>query len=305
MNEASSSLILCAHNPRPDYFRRVIEACSGQKGLSASVEIIIVDSASDTPLKGWESNVPGCRTVRSDVPGLARARILGIRESTGETLVFVDDDTVLARNYLAQGLRILSGRPYLGAIGGQLVPEFEGPLSLDESYYRNYLAIREFQMAQWSNRWDDFATSPIGGGMIVRRKVAEAWANRAEASSWRVGLGRNGQQLSGGEDIDLLHMACEMDYGKGVFPELLLTHLMPAHRLSPDFLVRIFEGNSRSSSYLSAMLNPEFSPPVLRLRRRCYVFAQALVMKALDRRLYLAGERGRWEGWRQAVIDKA
>lgn len=304
MTQYRASLVICAHNPRPDYFARVISGCLEQRGLSSETEIVIVDSASASPLVGWGEKSPNCRIIRSEEPGLARARVLGIRESKGGLVVFVDDDTVLTANYVAESMRILAERPYLAAIGGQLLPEFEGDLPLQEFYYRNYLAIREFSQIGWSNCWEDFATSPIGGGMVVRRNIAEAWADRAESSSWRIGLGRSGGNLSGGEDIDLLQMTCEKGYGKGIFPELKLTHLMPAQRLSPDFIVRIFEGNCRSGAYLSAMLNPAFMLPPSRLRYRLKVVAKSLMLNVLDRKLYLAGERGRWAGWRQAANDK-
>jgi glycosyltransferase involved in cell wall biosynthesis len=303
MNLAKYSLVLCTHNPRQGYLKRVIEACLGQIDSPTNPELIIVDSASDIPLSTSVLDV-NAKIVRSEVSGLALARVLGIKQCGGDPIVFVDDDTVLSPNYVAEAQRVLAERPYLGAIGGQLIPEFESAPKLDPEYYRSCLAIREFQTAHWSNRWDDFATSPIGGGMVVRRRVAEAWADRTRSCSWRMGLGRNGQQLCGGEDFDLLHMACQMGYGKGVFPELMLTHLMPAHRLTADFLVRIFEGNCRSNSYLAAMLNPTFTLPPSRLLHRIKILVEACAMRPLDRRLHIARERGRRAGWLQAVQER-
>src|SRR5580765_2951501 len=131
MSSIRPSLIVCTHNPRVDFLRRVIEACKGQRDLPNGVDIVIVDSASAPPVAERLPEFHEGRIVRSDAPGLAKARALGIRESTGDPIVFVDDDTVLALDYVAQALRILSVRPYLAAIGGQLLPEYEGPLPLD------------------------------------------------------------------------------------------------------------------------------------------------------------------------------
>jgi glycosyltransferase involved in cell wall biosynthesis len=299
------TLVLCTHNPRHDFLERVIKGCEDQRTPEGGeIERVIVDSASSIPI-GTQYTGQCDHLVRCDVPGLARARIAGIRRSSGDLVVFVDDDTVLSANYIEEGLRILCERPYLGAIGGQLIPEYEGPLPLSEHYYRNYLAIREFDKAQWSNRWDDFATSPIGGGMIVRRPVAEAWADRAEKSSWRLALGRNGGSLSGGEDIDLLQMACEMGYGKGIFPELKLAHLMPAHRLKPEFLVKIYEGNCRSGAFYAAMMNERFLIPPNRIRHRLKTWLLRQGLARLDRRIDVAGERGRRRGWYQALETKS
>lgn len=304
MKSAKPSLVVCTHNPRADFLKRVLAACASQKNIPVGTEILVVDSASVPALVDSLHKEYSGRIVRSELPGLARARALGIRESAGDPVVFVDDDTVLTDNYVAEAVRILSERPYLAAIGGQLIPEYEGPLPLDVYYYRCYLAIREFTEAGWSNRWDDFATSPIGGGMVVRRSIANVWVDQLEKSPWRLGLGRTGKTLFGGEDNDLLHLACQMGFGKGIFPELKLTHLMPAKRLTADFLLKIFEGNSRSGAYLSAMLNSEFKLPTLRFRHRMKLLLEGFAMRPLDRKFHFAAERGRWSGWRQAMQDK-
>jgi len=287
-----ASIILCTHNPRPNYLQRVLGALEKM----GSGEILLVDSASYQPIENRFSHFRSVKVIRNEEVGLTQARLTGIRATSGDPVIFVDDDTVLRSDYLEQAVRILKERPYLGAIGGQLVPEYEGALPLDASYYRHYLAIREFTKASWSNRWDDFESSPIGGGMVVRRDVSEAWAKRVESTPWRLGLGRNGARLSGGEDIDLVHASCEMDYGKGVFPELILTHLIPAERLKSEFLVKIYEGNCQSTAYLSAMLAHNFRLPKRTIKYQMKCIIKALAKNTLDRRLFLAGERGRWAG---------
>jgi hypothetical protein len=232
------------------------------------------------------------RLVRVDQSGLARARVRGIEESNGEILIFVDDDTALAANYLREAWRILRERPYLGAIGGQLLPEYEGPLPLPERYYRERLAIREFTGEHWSNRWDDFATSPIGGGMVVRRNVALEWARRCQKTPWRMEMGRKGNALSGGEDFDLLHTVCEMGMGKGIFASLRLTHVFPAHRLTEDFLVKITEGNARTGAVLRGLLEPGAFLPRLTWPAKIRLLIGSPRKNPLERKLLWAEARG-------------
>jgi len=169
-------------------------------------------------------------------------------------------------------------------------------LPLAEKYYRERLAIREFKGEHWSNRWDDFATSPIGGGMVVRREVAGEWARRCEQTPWRMEMGRKGNALSGGEDFDLLHTACEMGLGKGIFASLRLTHVFPAHRLTEDFLVRITEGNARSGLLLKGLLEPDVFLPRLTWPARLRLFMESLRKSQLDRRLLWAETKGREQG---------
>jgi glycosyltransferase involved in cell wall biosynthesis len=296
-----ASFLICGHNSRADLLERVVAACVGQEGLRGEDEILLVDSGSAPPLQVPAAYAGRVKLVREEQPGLARARVCGIRHSSGEMLVFVDDDTVLYPDYLARARRVLAERPYLAAIGGQLIPEFEGALPLPEHYYRERLAIREFQGDLWSNRWDDFATSPIGGGMVVRRIVADEWATLCETTPWRMAMGRSGTALTGGEDRDLVHTACQHGYGAGVFSNLKLTHVFPPHRLEPTFLVRITEGNSRSGTVLRALLNPSKPPPPDTLAHRVRVFLEGLRRRGLDRELWYAQDRGKRLGWHQAL----
>jgi glycosyltransferase involved in cell wall biosynthesis len=282
----------------------VLEACQKQEELGAEDEILMIDSGSASPLQIPEGLERRVRLVREEAPGLARARVRGIRESRGEILIFVDDDTVLAPNYLQEARRILRERPYLGAIGGQLLPEYEGPLPLPEMYYRERLAIREFKGEHWSNRWDDFATSPIGGGMVVRREVAGEWAQRCEETPWRLEMGRKGNALSGGEDFDLLHTACEMGLGKGIFASLRLTHVFPAHRLTEDFLVRITEGNARTGLLLKGLLEPDAFLPRLTWPAKIRLFMESLRKSQLNRRLLWAETMGAEQGAQEGRLRR-
>lgn len=296
-----ASFLICGHNSRGDLLERVVAACVAQEGLTEADEILLVDSGSSPALQVPAAYAGRVKLVREEQPGLARARVCGIRHSTGEMLIFVDDDTVLYPDYLAQARKILAERPYLAAIGGQLLPEFEGPLPLPEYYYRYWLAIREFDHESWTNRWEDFAATPIGGGMVVRRAVADAWAELCETTPWRMGMGRSGGALTGGEDRDLVHTACASGFGVGVFPALRLTHVFPPHRLKPEFLVRIAEGNAQSGTFLRGMLNGKLQPPPVTLKHRLRVWFDSLGRPEVDRRIALALERGRRAGWAAVV----
>jgi len=299
-----ASFLICGHNSRADLLERVVAACVAQEGLCEEDEILLVDSGSSPPLQVPAAYAGRVKLVREEQPGLARARVCGIRNSSGEMLVFVDDDTVLYPDYLAQARRILAERPYLAAIGGQLIPEFEGPLPLPEQYYRYWLAIREFDRESWTNRWEDFAATPIGGGMVVRRMVADAWAQLCEMTPWRMGMGRSGGALTGGEDRDLVHTACQSGHGVGVFPALRITHVFPPHRLKPDFLIRIAEGNAQSDAFLRGMLNPQALPPPDTLAHRIGCLLKSFNQNKLERRITAVARRGAKQGWINVLAER-
>jgi glycosyltransferase involved in cell wall biosynthesis len=73
-----------------------------------SWEYLIIDNNSQPSLAenvdlGWH---PYARVVREEQLGLTAARLRGIKESTAALLVFVDDDNVLAADFLEQAIAI-------------------------------------------------------------------------------------------------------------------------------------------------------------------------------------------------------
>src|ERR1700742_1990618 len=92
-----ASLIICSHNPRSDYFKRVLSALEEQSLSKDCWELILVDNRSLAPLAlDWDlSWHPHARHIVETELGLAAARRRGIREALSDLLIFVDDDNVL------------------------------------------------------------------------------------------------------------------------------------------------------------------------------------------------------------------
>src|SRR6516164_4811858 len=106
--QTSVSVILCTHNPRPDYLDRVLASLRGQTLPAEQWEFLLVDNASNQLLAeiwdiSWHSRR---RHIREDELGLTAGRLRGIQESSGKLLVFVDDDNLLAPNFLEQAKAI-------------------------------------------------------------------------------------------------------------------------------------------------------------------------------------------------------
>ena len=60
------SVIICTHNPRPDYLRRVLDALKAQTLPKERWELLLIDNASNEPLSGeWDlSWHPHARHIR-------------------------------------------------------------------------------------------------------------------------------------------------------------------------------------------------------------------------------------------------
>jgi glycosyltransferase involved in cell wall biosynthesis len=169
------SVIICTHNPRLTFISRTLEALRQQTLPMDQWELLIIDNASRPPVADlitpeWHPNV---RHFREEVLGQIPARLLGIRKSQAELLVFVDDDNLLDRNYLANAVEIHDECPFLGAFGASIEAEFEVDPPLSIWPYLEGLAIRPSLRDDWSyaRKWCE--ASPFGAGVCVRRGVDE------------------------------------------------------------------------------------------------------------------------------------
>jgi glycosyltransferase involved in cell wall biosynthesis len=244
-----ASLIICTHNPREDYLRRVLEGLRVQTLPVDEWEFLLIDNGSSSPLAAlydisWH---PQGRHVREDRLGLTNARVRGIEESTAGLIVFADDDTVLAPDYLEQALVVEKEWPFIGAWGGRLVPEFEVPLPEWIPNPSNLFSIYDLRTDMWSNLREDTTTYPLGAGLCVRRAVAEAYVKKWRAKPEMASLGRKGKDLGGFEDLEISGCAIDMGLGAGKSTRLNLTHLIRASRMTPDYFIRY--GEDEGSSY--------------------------------------------------------
>jgi glycosyltransferase involved in cell wall biosynthesis len=249
------SVIVCAHNPRTDYLSRVIGALKQQSLTTKRWELLLVDNASSPPLKDvWDLtwHPQASHLLEYDV-GLTSARLLGINESRGKLLIFVDDDNVIAPNYLEQALQIERDWPVLGAWGGDVAGEFETrPESWTKDYW-DYICVRECRDARWSNNPGDWSCVPFGAGLCIRARVASLYAQQLEATPYRRLLDRKGSSLMASGDIDMVLLSRALGLGFGRFPELRMSHLIPARRLTEDYLVELVRCTTCSNVLLNEL----------------------------------------------------
>jgi len=282
-----ASVIVCAHNPRGDFLTQVLEALQAQTLPTVLWELVVVDNASAAPLAPrlsfpWH---PHQRVMREEILGLTHARLRGIAESTGEVLVFVDDDNVLRANYLEQALTIANNYPRIGSWGGAVHPQFEQPPPKWTRRYWGMLAIKEVTE-------DHIGTSPIGAGLCVRRPVARHYYQRVIDCPLRLALGRTGSSLVSSEDIDLASCATALDLEMGVFAALQLKHLIPAHRLSEEYLLRLGEAMEFSRLLLVWLNSPNNTQPTVTLKKRVRMFYDSIRKFGHKKRFHQA----RWRG---------
>jgi len=114
------SVIICTRN-RPDD----LAACLGSLGVQTRLpsEVVVVDAsdgeAACERVREWAAGAPiaAVKLLRA-APGLTRQRNLGVAAATGDVVTFLDDDVVLARDYLAAIAELFELDPALGGAEG-------------------------------------------------------------------------------------------------------------------------------------------------------------------------------------------
>ena len=249
------SVIVPTHNPHPERLRRTVDALRAQTLAGENWEMVLVDNASEPPLSpgvlsaGFPANG---RLTSEPEPGLTHARRRGLLANASEWAVFVDDDNLLAPDYLENVIRIFSEHPRLGAIGGIVTPDFEIEPEPWMREFDGLLACRDLggrprvsagfpDSSTGRNEYPVFA--PLGAGLAVRREAIKSWLETQPAALLP---DRQGPQLTSAGDNEMILLAMKAGWEVGYFPELRLTHLIPSTRLNPQYLARLNRGIQRS-----------------------------------------------------------
>jgi glycosyltransferase involved in cell wall biosynthesis len=251
------SVVVCMHNSRSDYLQRVLEALRMQTLSNESWELVLVDNASAVPPAetldlSWH---PVVRHVREEQLGVIRARRRGIAEARGELVVYVDDDTTISPRFLAEALAIAKRHAHLGVFGAGIVePEYEAAIPPHIRSRQAVFSIRHVATPRWSNNVHDTQSVPWGAGLCVRRPIAVSYQQFVQRLETIELVGRRGRDLFAGEDDLFSWVSVSSGLGFGIFPQLRVTHLIAASRLSRSHVLRAIHDHAFSHAILRYVL---------------------------------------------------
>lgn len=289
------SVIICSHNPRPDYLRRTLDALREQTLERERWELLLIDNASKEHLANvWDlSWHPGGQHIREDELGLTPARLRGIKEARGDILVFVDDDNVLASDFLEHIDAIAARHPYLGVFGsGSVEPEFETQPPPELVRLLPMLALRRVSYPSWSNNPAERSAMPWGTGLCVTREIAAHYVKLVRRLNVNKALDRRGNELCCAGDDLFSWASAWIGKGFGVFPELRVVHLISAGRLQPRYFLRLSHGWWLSHTVLNYLLMG-VEPRGMDLEQIARILLGGLKNGLFDMRYKIAGARGK------------
>jgi hypothetical protein len=207
-------------------------------------------------------------------------------------MVMVDDDNVLAPDYLEQVLRLSSLYPFLGSWSGQIELEFEDSANPPPQRLRHLLCERVVEKAIWSNDRNHIAATPWGAGMCIRREVALAYARATSIDPRRLRLDLQGNELAYGGDTDLAYLGCAMNLGMGVFPSLKCIHLIPRERCTLKYLLKNLQAHAYSEIFHQWLLTGSVSSDAADLQSYLRGCLRWLAADSLGRKMIQATRRG-------------
>jgi glycosyltransferase involved in cell wall biosynthesis len=187
----------------------------------------------------YEARVPSfVKIITSPEKGLSHARNAGIKNSSGEIIVFIDDDAY-ADPYWLENIQRNYEDPNVMGVGGLITPhwETERPKWFPQEFF--WIVGCSYKDLELKRA----VRNPIGANMSFRRSAFE------KAGSFRSDIGRYGKVLLAGEEAEfslkLLNLVPE---SKIMYePRAIVYHRVPEERLSLSYVIKraYYEGISK------------------------------------------------------------
>ena len=162
------SFVVPAYNEEA-YLPECLESILAQtRGLTETVEIIVVNNASTDRTREVALRYPGVRVVDEPRKGLTFARQAGFAASTGQLIANVDSDSRLTLGWLQQVLSAFAAEPKLVALSGPFIYYDLTPTQRVSVQFFYAIAFACYAL----NRWVLRAGSMVQGGNFVLRRDA-------------------------------------------------------------------------------------------------------------------------------------
>jgi glycosyltransferase involved in cell wall biosynthesis len=218
------SIVLCCYNSA-QRIAPTLEHLARQRSSTLKLEIILVDNnCTDTTVTSavqvWVKcgNPFPLKIIEESTPGLSSARKAGVYASSGEIIIFCDDDNWLDIDYAWVAYNIMKENSAIGVLGGRSYPTFSiEPPHWFTTYQEGYaVGVQGF----FNSGFDFFCAD------------------------------REGDKLSSGGDSELCQWHLLVGLKLWYDERLIFSHYIPENRLTKTYLSKIHAGFSASSDYL-------------------------------------------------------
>ncbi len=254
MEQRSISVVICTYN-NANLLDRTLAALEKQQvDETLDWSVLVVDNNStDGTLHvvqrySERGLIPGLASVRETQQGLGFARRRAIVETKGALIAFVDDDCLVAANWVQQAMVFAEAHPLVGAFGGQV--------QLVWDVKPSDVAIRAGGLLAAQQLGDNPLQLPatgftylVGAGLVVRRTAIESsgWTEHFAL------IDRRGRSLSSGGDVEMVLRIRNAGYELWYNSAMQLEHFIPRERATLLYLCHVSRGTSHSTFLLSTL----------------------------------------------------
>ena len=213
-------------------------------------EIVLIDNGStdDTAsvVQSFADTLP-IQYVFEPMAGLSNARNRGVREALGHYVCWTDDDVLIDQHWLEAYVSAFRRYPDAAVFGGVIEPVPETPLpawwSQHQDLLASVLAMRDFGPQELPLSVPEDRV-PYGANFAVR--AAEQRQRRYDPL---LGVGPELKRL--GEETEVLESILQEKSGVWV-PDAKVKHLIPAHRLTLDYVGFYYRSVGETDAYLKS-----------------------------------------------------
>ena len=278
-DRVSVDVVICTYDNAAslDLVLQSLRAQRGDGGVDWGTLVVDNNAGRDTAAVLQRHLAAGglsLRVVREAQQGLTPARLRGVRQTSGEWIAFVDDDCLLAEDWIARVGTAARAHPDAGGIGGEVVLAWDGPPPPHVSRYG--WAYAEQRHGAQSHP----VSCLVGAGFVLRRAALQqtGWTERQFLAD------RLGAQLVSGGDVEIalrLGAHHELWYEPG----MRIRHRLPLHRSSPQHLARLARGLGSAKLLGDAMVGPVSGRRrIARWVRDCALLVRGVVRAIRHRR---------------------
>jgi glycosyltransferase involved in cell wall biosynthesis len=256
------SIIICTYNASKRIVPTLQHLQKQQFNKPVNWEVIVVDNASDDnsseiAAEIWNQNpVTNFSVVREGKPGLMHARQRGLESANYEIVSFIDDDNWVESWWVQKVADLFSVNEKIAACSGRSEAVFESVAPEWFPLFESSFAVG--RQASESGIIDDKKGYLWGAGFSFRKSL---WFTLQKKGFKNLTVGRQGKNITSGEDTELCYAFRLMGYQLYYNNDLSLKHYMPQGRMNFSYLEKMNEGFGKANVRLNcyrAILYPGF-----------------------------------------------
>lgn len=227
------TVIICTHN-RYAVLGEAIASIEIQDFPADRLELVVVDNSTDiSGQRQFTDNLDiACshKYIIEPVPGLSRARNIGVAAAQGEIVAFMDDDALAGTNWVSRLAKDFADHPEAGVVGGPVAPIWPNSRpSWLHPWLEGYLTIVDRGPEMRALKPDEWLA---GTNIAYRRDLLIKAGNFSES------LGRVGKLLLSNEELLVTEKIRELGYSVLYDPAAAMRHRVHEDRINQAWMRR-------------------------------------------------------------------